>query len=340
MDKNSEKNTDWSQVELESVSNCPACGDRANEKYHYTDLQDYLENINGKWGMRECAKCGSLYLDPRPKFEYIGKAYHSYHTHISGKAVHQKDAGSSLLWRLANGYLNNRYGTSRQPASTAGKTVIPLLPPIRQQLDFFYRHIPKTRGKLLDVGCGNGTFLLRAKDAGWDAIGLEPDPRAASAAAESGVSVINASLETFHSETTFDYITASHVIEHVHNPLLFLEKIYDSLSPGGTLWIATPNVRSIGHKVFGSSWRGLEPPRHITIFSASAIFSLLCATGFDCIKFHRRGRGSSYILRASQEIAQKQHKKNLSPPAFLIDIAASLITTASEELVVTARKRK
>ena len=40
------------------------------------------------------------------------------------------------------------------------------------------------RGKLLDIGCGNGYFLAQMRDLGWDVVGVEPDPNAVKVAKE------------------------------------------------------------------------------------------------------------------------------------------------------------
>lgn len=331
-------NNHWSSTDLESVAYCRACGCPSVDAKIYTGLRDYLEDVPGEWTVRCCPRCASLYLDPRPKASTIGRAYRSYYTHNSGLAVYQDDNGGSTLWRLANGYLNVQYGVHREPFNKAGRWIIPWIALLRQQLDYFYRHLPPIRGHLLDVGCGNGVFLLRAKAAGWMVTGLEPDPLAAQAARDSGAVVIEGTLDTFHPETVFEVITASHVIEHVHEPLIFVRRIYDLLRPDGTIWLATPNAGSLGRRWYGRSWRGLEPPRHITIFSARALRTLLHEAGFESVRFHRRGRGASYILNTSRDIARQEGRNISLLPPFIIDFASSCVATASEELVVTAKR--
>ena len=50
--------------------------------------------------------------------------------------------------------------------------------PLRLKLDYYARHLQGTPSRLLDVGCGNGGFLLRAREMGWKAEGCDPDPQA------------------------------------------------------------------------------------------------------------------------------------------------------------------
>lgn len=277
-------------------------------------------------------------LDPRPTLQSIGKAYASYYTHGSAVSSHDEDNGRSLLWKLANGYMNARYKSHRTPACTAGRWLIPLLFPLRQQLDFFYRHLPAEPGWLLDVGCGNGAFLLRAKAAGWNVLGLDPDPHAAVQVRQSGLEVHQGMLDTFDHPASFDVITSSNVIEHVHDPKMFLDQLLRLLRRDGKLWLATPNVNSTGHRHFGRSWRGLEPPRHLTIFSPAALQSMLTMTGFVDVQFHHRGRGASYIIGASRELAKKENSCVGTLLTTFIDLRASIDPKAGEELVVTARR--
>jgi SAM-dependent methyltransferase len=231
------------------------------------------------------------------------------------------DNGHSLGWRLVNGYLNHRYHACRQPALSAGSKIIPLLPPLALQLDYFFRHLDarEAQGKrLLDVGCGNGGFLLRTQQAGW--------------------SVHEGAFDALPSRDEFDVVTCSHVIEHVHEPQALLHSMKTYLRPGGTIWLATPNAQSIGHKLFGASWYLLEPPRYLPVFSRQGLADLLARAGFVDVHFHRRGRGAKSLFQQSRKIARENNQHTPCIPGFLVDILATLSARFSEELVVTARK--
>lgn len=334
-----ENENGWNAEELESVDACPACGE-VRVMLRYQQLRDFLEGIPGRWSMHGCRGCGSLFLSPRPTRKAIGKAYASYYTHDSGASAQANDNGHSLFWKLANGYMNARFGVCRSPSINAGRWIFPWLPTLRQQIDFFYRNLPGETGRILDVGCGNGVFLLRAVAAGWTAVGVEPDPVAAVSAQASGLHVVNVTMEDFHADDAFDAVTASHVIEHVHDPQAFVEQLAKQLRPGGMVWLATPNAKSLGHRWFGQAWRGLEPPRHITVFSFRALRFLISHAGFTHIRFHRRGRGSRYILDVSHEIAWEYGMKTPHLSTLLVDLCATMFATVGEELVVTARKAR
>ena len=89
----------------------------------------------------------------------------------------------------------------------------------------------------------------------------------------------------------FDAVTMSHVIEHVPDPVAFLDKCRRVLRPGGRLVLSTPNVRSLGHKRFRQSWRGLEPPARYskyTVRSAARIQKETRIWRIDDLSHHLR----------------------------------------------------
>src|SRR5207249_6934470 len=79
---------------------------------------------------------------------------------------------------------------------------------------------------------------------------------------------------------SFDAIAMSHVIEHVHDPAGLLRECHRILRPGGLLSVVTPNWSSLGHRYFGRSWRGLEPPRHLQLYTLPTLVRELRQAGF------------------------------------------------------------
>lgn len=275
----------WPAEGLESLDACPVCGDAGRTLLHERLVDNTFRTAPGRWTMWRCSGCASGYLNPRPSPATIHEAYRSYYTHRQTDDAEQRRVPWRQLRRLlANGYNNWRYGSHLEPASSWGPLVALLLPFSRAAVDREMRHLPKlpkAGGVLLDVGCGNGSYLTLAKECGWQVIGLEPDPEAAQLARQTGARVIDGGLEQLDGQAElFDVITLSHVIEHVHHPQLVFRTCLRLLKPGGRLWIETPNVDARGHRFFGVNWRGLEAPRHLALFSAQALRSALRQSGF------------------------------------------------------------
>lgn len=297
----------WPADGLESVPNCPICG-AANRKLLHEGLTDQIFFCApGEWSMYCCGLCGSAYLDPRPTPNSIGLAYQRYFTHDETSSYESLSFIGKLRRKFANGYRNYRYGTQDYPASIFGIVVATFMPNGRKIIEADMRHLPTGtgKGKLLDLGCGNGKFLLRARNAGWDVVGVDFDPKAVEAACKQGIDVRRGGVETLDpSVEQFDVITLAHVIEHVHHPVDTLQACYRLLKPGGYLWIDTPNITSEGHRLFGANWRGLEPPRHLVLFSLESMLTALSTAGFSEVKVQPYRPLCDGIFHASKAIEE------------------------------------
>lgn len=279
---------DWPVDELEPVTACPVCGAH-NRSALYTDLTDRVFHCApGTWSIFRCSGCGSAYLSPRPTVGSIGRAYLQYHTHTepesSASLTPQKILIGHLRFALRNGYINRRYGYNMQPSTILGYYLAPLFPSRKFAEDRWLRHlhIVRPNPNLLDVGCGNGTFLLQMQALGWNVQGVDPDPNAVAYARQAGVSVHQGTLpEITFPENNFDAITLSHVVEHLHDLEDNIRVCYRILRPGGVLWIATPNLNSIGHHLFGKFWIALDPPRHLTLFTPDSLKKLIKSASFE-----------------------------------------------------------
>lgn len=339
----------WSRGTLERVPNCPACGstDRTGDAFVSADHNTHMDA--DLWTFHRCERCRSLYLDPRPDRESLPRAYESYYTHEPASESPPTSGVAGVLWALIHGYLNRRFGMSRQPALPIGYPVFRLLPPFRLKLDFYGRHLYANqfpqRGRLLDVGCGNGAFLLRAKEMGWAASGLEPDLKAVRVARAQGLHVEHGDLSQYPGawRGSFDVVTLSHVIEHVDRPLDDLRRALSLLRPGGMIWIVSPNSDSIGARFYRGCWRGLHAPCHLYIPSGTQLKNLLSNAGFVTITHLNRGAHAKMICRESAKTCRLQKEivprtKAFISPALraLIDLTATLFAKATEETVVVA----
>jgi 2-polyprenyl-3-methyl-5-hydroxy-6-metoxy-1,4-benzoquinol methylase len=238
---------------------CIFCGSAGD--LIYTDLRDCLFGTPGIWKIRRCprSECGLLWLDPLPVEEDIEEAYDRYYTHGPSDTVKRPFA-------VFSDKLRQLYHWLLRLTKVASE---------REKLDLGYL-TEIAAGKVLDVGCGDGSRLSRLRAKGWNVQGQELDIRAAKIAREHyGVPVhVGALKDAPFRPEEFDAIIMFHVIEHVHDPVSLLANCNRLLKRGGTLVVLTPNSRSYGHKIFRSHWRGLEPPRHLQIFSPDSLCEL------------------------------------------------------------------
>jgi SAM-dependent methyltransferase len=140
----------------------------------------------------------------------------------------------------------------------------------------------KKTGRILDVGCATGSFLLGMKEIhSWEVFGVEISPHAANIARMNGLEVFTGTLEEANfSAASFDAVTLWDVLEHLHDPISSLGEIYRILKPEGTLVVRVPNGASRDARWFGKTWAGWDAPRHLYVFTISTLETILKANGF------------------------------------------------------------
>ena len=128
------------------------------------------------------------------------------------------------------------------------------------------------RGKrLLDVGCGDGTFLKTARKHDWEAVGTELNPGPARAL---GFDVFN-SLDECMDHGPFDCVTLWHSLEHMPDPRTVMAKVRRLVAGDGIVLIAVPDFAGLQSKAFQESWLHLDVPRHLYHFTAASIDRML-----------------------------------------------------------------
>jgi SAM-dependent methyltransferase len=202
-------------------------------------------------------------------------------------------------------------------------------------------------GRLLDVGCGNGSLLRTMRWAGWHVEGVEPDTCAAASARAAGLTVHNEPLEqTSLPSASFDAIIMHHVLEHMPTPLETLRHCRRLLRPGGSLWAVTPNLASAGYRTYSVDWVGLEVPRHLVLWNPHSLEQALQSADFDVVVLEPLAAGS--MLRESAKLQARRLSPGLSRAralritleGALRDLRALRDPTLGEELVVLARARE
>ena len=260
--------------------------------------------------MYRCGGCGSGFLNPRPTPGSIALAYANYYTHAQTGGVKR---GAISWWKQRriserNYYLNTHFGYDLQPAA---KSWLFLSRRRRQRFDRYagYLHFPGTGARLMDIGCGNGSFLWQMRALGWDVCGIEPDPQSATQARAAGLEV-RAELwpQPPGREPHFDAITMFHVIEHVHNPVQMLGDCWKLLKPGGQIMIATPNYGASGREYFGGDWRGLEIPRHLVLFTEKSLWDAMERSGFRVARPARPSLNAKAMFRLSAKLRRDRQE--------------------------------
>lgn len=320
------------QIRSVEQPNCILCGTPGS--ILYTGLQDHLFSAPGEWDLRQCpaGDCGLTWLDPMMDPTDIHLAYQNYYTH-------------GVQDRRGVPGVTERGGIKASLAKILGYQE-------RQRRSFLMNLQDVEPGRMLEIGCGRGDRLVAFRQLGWDVVGQDPDPLAASRGQDLyDVDILQEPVEKISlPEGSLDAIVMNHVLEHLHNPLELLRECYRLLKPGGQLSLATPNSQSLGHRVFGRHWRGLEPPRHLYIYRCGALSRLLAQTGdwnayIATTAINASGtvvRDSFLLLAGSRgrKIEQKDQRVALASHLFRLveDALVSERRQLGEECIVLASK--
>jgi SAM-dependent methyltransferase len=235
---------------MESVT-CDLCG--------YRDPLPYLEKsdrfTDQVFQYVTCSNCGLIYLDPRPTLNDIERYYP-----IEYEAYFVVDQVESRLERWH------------------------LLRALNTLVDFVEYYAQK--GRLLDIGCSTGNFLMVAHQRGWDVTGVELAPNAAKIASEHyKLRVFTGTLETAHlSDLSYNVVTMWDVLEHLPNPARAVKECHRILASGGHFIFSIPNLASFDRALFGKNWIGWDAPRHFNLFNENTLIRLLSDAGFILIE--------------------------------------------------------
>ncbi len=141
----------------------------------------------------------------------------------------------------------------------------------------------RRQGRLLDVGCGQGMFLLALDPARWERYGLEvmPVPYREAISRLGADRILAAELTRAGlPRERFDVITFWDVLEHLPNPRAALEEAFRLLPSGGLVLLRLPNFASYQARRFGEDWYALQLPYHFYHFTPATLTWLLEVTGF------------------------------------------------------------
>jgi SAM-dependent methyltransferase len=142
-------------------------------------------------------------------------------------------------------------------------------------------------GKLVDIGCGAGSFISIAESRGWHVTGVEISQGLSEICTKKGLKVINSSFEDANlSEHSYNLITFWDVIEHVIDPVFCINKARHLLKPGGIALFCTPNEDSLLAKIGSALYIGsaayysypalaLHPDNHTFFFSKKGFSKLV-----------------------------------------------------------------
>ena len=139
-------------------------------------------------------------------------------------------------------------------------------------------------GSLLDVGCGDGSFLLAAKARGWKVVGLERFPDDAQL---KGLAVFS-DVSELKPTSGYDCITLWHSLEHISEPFKLVEQLQRVIKPGGKIIVAVPDFGGWQARLFGRYWLHLDVPRHLWHFTLPVLRGAFKTAGLEVTRTYHQ----------------------------------------------------
>ena len=229
-------------TERHSAKTCHVCG--GARFYYLFSAADYR--------LVRCDDCGLVFLNPQPSDDELARIYN------------------------ADYFLGSNAEKSSQAVGVIKQATA------RLYLSEISRYCGPDSGRLLEIGCGDGDFLVTAQAAGWRVTGVDYSATACEKARQrlKHDEVFCGELQTASLEAEqFDLCVISDVIEHVRSPMDFLKEIYGLLKPGGVLFIATPSIGSWSARLMRQKWMEFKA-EHLTYFDPQTLQTALFKSNF------------------------------------------------------------
>ncbi len=249
-------------VDLEDIG-CPF-GCPINDKTILVG-HDRLHKLSGNYAVVKCCSCGLIRTNPRPTADSIGFYYPDNYGPYQGSKVLDLNSTSSIK-QWSRVFVKWIFDTKSQK--------MPAIEPSRA----------------LEIGCASGAFLHQMACQGWQVEGVEFSEKAALVAKQLGYKVHVGSLEMAPvPEHPVDLIVGWMVLEHLHDPIGCLKKLYNCACPGAWLVLSVPNASPLLLRIFNDKWYDLHLPAHLYHFTPETLAKMLESGGWIVEKvYHQR----------------------------------------------------
>ena len=148
-------------------------------------------------------------------------------------------------------------------------------------------------GKIADIGSGFGIFIEELKKIWTDADieAIEPSEEMANICRKKNINVIETTVENIDTDKNkYNLLTSFELFEHLHNPRLFLDKVYELLNPGGYIFLTTVSSLGFDIQYLWENSKSFSPPHHLNFFNPFSIEIIFKKAGFDIVEISTPGK--------------------------------------------------
>jgi SAM-dependent methyltransferase len=256
-------------MENTNAAYCPIC--KKNESAFYMSTKALMHETNNElYTFNICNNCETVFLTNPVSQERLDHYYTDNYLPYRGSAA----------WGKYSSFVANN------------QKKLDL-----NRVNFVKKYLKKNNLNVLDVGCGNPSFLetleqklksnctgIDFSDSGWKGKKFP------------NLELKKIAIEDYVSDKQFDIITLWHYLEHDYNPSQTIETLYNCLKSGGKLIIEVPDYNSISAKIQKSNWQGWHSPRHISLPTKKSFDLLFQKDKWEIKKHLRYGTLDAFTL--------------------------------------------
>jgi 2-polyprenyl-3-methyl-5-hydroxy-6-metoxy-1,4-benzoquinol methylase len=174
-------------------------------------------------------------------------------------------------------------------------------------------YFSKPEGKqLLEIGVGSGSFLRMMRHTGFQVTGCDLSETVCRHVEHTlGISMYNGSISAIPQDALFDLIVMNHVLEHVTDPVGFLQAVSKKLRAGGILHLAVPNIEAWEAGLKG--WVSYQP-YHMLYFSSQTLQHTVEKAGMNLSRQFTHESFSGWFLAFLRTLIAMTRRASTSSP--------------------------
>ncbi len=246
---------------------CKIC--HSQDNIFIKTVKDSNHFLKGSWSLIKCRNCSAYFLSDPPKGKDMEFYYpQKYYTHTATQS-------DNKLLTIIYGH---HYKINRNFVSYC------VYHSLKSFVNMFPKRATNKQLLLLDIGCGNGSLMLRFKKYGYLCTGFDVDHNSIEKALKHGLDVKPGNIFNIEFNKKFDIIIMNQVLEHIDDPIKYLKRIKSLLTPNGQLIVSVPNSSCLDFRILKDSWSSFQAPTHIFHFNSESLHHLLNKTGYDIEK--------------------------------------------------------
>jgi len=173
----------------------------------------------------------------------------------------------------------------------------------RERVALMTPHLSTTRPRYLDVGCSTGFVVEAAREAGWEAIGIDLNPSAIEFGRTRALDLRPVALEdAAFEDASFDAVSLFDVLEHLLDPVRTLRACTRLLRPGGIVFLYVPNYDSASRLLMGKEAHFIWPTHHLNYYTPVTIRDLMARQGLETVYVATEGLDLADYLWYRREV--------------------------------------